>query len=126
MPEERLQKILSQAGVTSRRKAEELIQAGRVSVNGEILTELGSKADIDRDHIKVDGKQVNAHHPARATLQRHLHPAAGRAAEVDDAGGGVKRDTGHQVERRAEAFVGEAEILGGVPLHGAIPWSAGA
>ncbi|MFM2125483.1 MAG: hypothetical protein RL328_1934 [Acidobacteriota bacterium] len=60
MPEERLQKILSQAGVTSRRKAEELIQAGRVSVNGEILTELGSKADIDRDHIKVDGKLLHA------------------------------------------------------------------
>jgi 23S rRNA pseudouridine2605 synthase len=55
MPEERLQKILSQAGVTSRRKAEEMIQAGRVMVNGDIITELGSKADIGRDHIKVDG-----------------------------------------------------------------------
>ena len=60
MPEERLQKILSQAGIASRRKAEELIQAGRVTVNGASVTELGSKADLDRDHIKVDGKLVRA------------------------------------------------------------------
>ncbi len=56
MPEERLQKILSQAGVASRRKAEVLIVEGRVTVNGEAITELGSKADISRDHIKVDGR----------------------------------------------------------------------
>ena len=54
--EERLQKILSQAGVTSRRKAEELIVEGRVSVNGKTVTELGSKADLEADHIKVDGR----------------------------------------------------------------------
>jgi 23S rRNA pseudouridine2605 synthase len=54
--EQRLQKILSAAGVTSRRKAEELITAGRVQVNGKKVTELGSKADPDRDHIRVDGK----------------------------------------------------------------------
>jgi arylsulfatase A-like enzyme len=54
--EERLQKILSRAGVTSRRKAETLIVEGRVTVNGTAITELGSKADLDRDHIKVDGK----------------------------------------------------------------------
>jgi 23S rRNA pseudouridine2605 synthase len=60
MPEERLQKILSQAGVTSRRKAEELIVEGRVSVNGKTVTELGSKADIDSDHIKVDGRLLRA------------------------------------------------------------------
>jgi 23S rRNA pseudouridine2605 synthase len=58
MPEERLQKILSQAGVTSRRKAEALITEGRVSVNGETITELGSKADFDTDHIKVDGRAL--------------------------------------------------------------------
>jgi 23S rRNA pseudouridine2605 synthase len=56
MSEERLQKILSQAGVASRRKAEELITEGRVSVNGETVTELGSKADFEQDHIKVDGR----------------------------------------------------------------------
>ncbi len=56
--QERLQKILSGAGITSRRKAEQLIVEGRVSVNGEIVVELGSKADLDTDHIKVDGKLI--------------------------------------------------------------------
>ncbi len=56
--EERLQKILSRAGITSRRKAEEYILAGRVAVNGRVIRELGTKADIERDHIKVDGKLV--------------------------------------------------------------------
>jgi 23S rRNA pseudouridine2605 synthase len=56
MPEERLQKILSRAGIASRRKAEQFITEGRVTVNGTAVTELGSKADLDRDHIKVDGK----------------------------------------------------------------------
>ncbi len=52
----RLQKILADAGVTSRRKAEMLIQEGRVQVNGAIVTELGTRADSSRDHIRVDGK----------------------------------------------------------------------
>ena len=54
--QERLQKIISAAGVASRRKAEELMRQGRVSVNGKIVTELGSKADPERDHIRVSGK----------------------------------------------------------------------
>ncbi|MFZ0662655.1 MAG: pseudouridine synthase [Acidobacteriaceae bacterium] len=54
--EERLQKILAAAGVCSRRKAEELILAGRVRINGKVVTELGTKADAARDHIRVDGK----------------------------------------------------------------------
>jgi 23S rRNA pseudouridine2605 synthase len=53
---ERLQKILSQAGIASRRHAEEMITEGRVQVNGKVITELGSKADASRDHIRVDGK----------------------------------------------------------------------
>jgi 23S rRNA pseudouridine2605 synthase len=53
---ERLQKILSRAGIASRRHAEEMIVAGRVVVNGKVVTELGSKADLGRDHIRVDGK----------------------------------------------------------------------
>ncbi len=56
MSEERLQKILSTAGIASRRKAEQMIVDGRVSVNGTMITELGSKADLEHDHIKVDGK----------------------------------------------------------------------
>ena len=55
---ERLQKILSGAGVASRRKSEELIAAGRVSVNGRTVTEPGTKADPGRDGIKVDGKDL--------------------------------------------------------------------
>jgi 23S rRNA pseudouridine2605 synthase len=53
---ERLQKILAQAGVASRRHAENLITEGRVQVNGKVITELGTKADAARDHIRVDGK----------------------------------------------------------------------
>src|SRR5215467_5358541 len=53
---ERLQKIIAAAGIASRRKAEELISQGRVTVNGQIVSELGSKADPQRDYIKVDGK----------------------------------------------------------------------
>ncbi|MGI5874965.1 MAG: pseudouridine synthase [Bacillota bacterium] len=56
--EERLQKLLAAAGVASRRKAESLIAAGRVSVNGRIVTEPGTKADFGKDHIEVDGEAV--------------------------------------------------------------------
>ncbi len=56
MPLERLQKIMAAAGIASRRKAEQLITEGRVTVNGEIISQLGSKADPESDHIKVDGK----------------------------------------------------------------------
>ncbi len=54
--EERLQKILASAGIASRRKAEVIIAEGRVTVNGKVVTELGTKADFEKDHIKVDGR----------------------------------------------------------------------
>ena len=57
---ERLQKIIAHAGVTSRRHAEQLILSGQVTVNGRTVTELGTKADPDRDHIKVAGKLLRA------------------------------------------------------------------
>jgi 23S rRNA pseudouridine2605 synthase len=63
MPTERLQKIIAAAGIASRRKAEELITRGRVQVNGKTVTELGSKADPQHDHIRVDGKLL--HGPER-------------------------------------------------------------
>lgn len=56
MPVERLQKIIAAAGIASRRKAEELITSGQVSVNGETVSELGAKADADRDQIRVAGR----------------------------------------------------------------------
>lgn len=57
---ERLQKILARGGIASRRAAEQLILAGRVRVNGKIVTELGAKADERRDRVEVDGKRVVA------------------------------------------------------------------
>lgn len=57
--QERLQKLIAQAGIASRRAAEELIKAGDVAVNGKVVTELGTKADPERDHIKVRGKLIN-------------------------------------------------------------------
>src|SRR5579871_2647653 len=66
MPPQRLQKIIAAAGISSRRKAEELITQGRVSVNGQTVTELGSKADLERDHIKVDGKLLQG-------AERHVY-----------------------------------------------------
>jgi len=58
--EQRLQRLISVAGIASRRHAEELIAAGQVTVNGKVVTELGSKADPERDHIKVRGRLINS------------------------------------------------------------------
>lgn len=67
MPE-RLQKIIAHAGFASRREAEEMIRTGRVTVNGRVVTELGTKADAARDHIKVDGKLITHAEPHRYIL----------------------------------------------------------
>ena len=56
----RLQRYLAAAGVAARRKAEELITAGRVTVNGEVVTVLGTKVDPDNDSVTVDGEAVVA------------------------------------------------------------------
>ena len=60
---ERLQKVLARAGVASRRASEELILAGRVRVNGRIVTELGTKVDPHKDRVEVDGKRLVAEKP---------------------------------------------------------------
>jgi len=57
---ERLQKVISHAGIASRREAERLITAGRVVVNGSIVTQLGTKVDPTRDKVKVDGRLVKS------------------------------------------------------------------
>ena len=58
MSEERLQKILAHAGIASRRKAEQIILDGRVRVNGQIVRQMGAKADVRADKIEVDGKRI--------------------------------------------------------------------
>lgn len=57
---ERIQKIISNAGIASRRKAEELILQGKVSVNGKVVTELGVKADLSTDDIRIKGKKIQS------------------------------------------------------------------
>lgn len=84
MPAERLQKIIAAAGIASRRKAEELITSGLVSVNGQIVTELGSKADPERDHIKVIGKLLSG--PQRPVYLL-LHKPKGYVTTVTDPEG---------------------------------------
>ncbi|MBS0159998.1 MAG: pseudouridine synthase [Nitrospira sp.] len=61
--EVRLQKLIAGTGLASRRKAEELITSGRVTINGSVVRELGTKVDPDRDHVKVDGKHLRAAQP---------------------------------------------------------------
>jgi cytidylate kinase len=60
MPEERLQKILAQAGLGSRRACEELISAGRVTVDGRVVTELGTRVDPERVEIRLDGERIDS------------------------------------------------------------------
>ncbi len=71
--EERLQKIIARAGIASRRRAEEMMASGLVTVNGRIVTELGTKADESRDHIKVAGKLLR-HDAERVYLLLHKPP----------------------------------------------------
>lgn len=66
----RLQKFLSQAGVASRRHAEDLIRAGRVSVNGTVVRELGTRVDPERDAVAVDGSRIRPAAPAWYALHK--------------------------------------------------------
>jgi pseudouridine synthase len=81
---ERLQKIIAAAGLASRRKAEELILQGRVTVNGKVVTQLGSKADAARDHIRVDGKLLR---PPSRQVYFLLHKPVGYVSTVRDPQG---------------------------------------
>ncbi len=81
---ERIQKIISAAGITSRRAAERLILDGRVRVNGQVVTELGTKADASKDHIKVDGKLIN---PKQPLVYVMLNKPAGYVTTMADPEG---------------------------------------
>jgi 23S rRNA pseudouridine2605 synthase len=84
MPAERLQKILAAAGVASRRKAEEIIAAGRVSLNGQIVTEQGTKADPLVDAICVDGRPLKR---AESFVYYMLNKPKGYVTTVSDPEG---------------------------------------
>ena len=85
--EQRLQKLIATAGIASRRHAEELIVAGRVTVNGAVVKELGSKADPQRDHIKVNGKLINPQLQAREKVYVLLNKPRGYLSSVSDPDG---------------------------------------
>ncbi len=96
--QERLQKIIARAGVASRRAGEEMILAGRVRVNGTIVTELGAKADLFEDKIEVDGVRLVAESP-RYIL---LHKPRNVVSTLDDPEGrptvaDLLRDVGGRV-----------------------------
>jgi 23S rRNA pseudouridine2605 synthase len=82
--EERLQKIISRAGVASRRHAEEMILSGLVTVNGQVVTELGAKADALRDHIKVAGKLLR---PEQEQIYLLFHKPAEVVSTLSDPEG---------------------------------------
>jgi 23S rRNA pseudouridine2605 synthase len=84
MPEQRLQKILAQSGVASRRGAEKLISAGKVTVDGKLVTEMGAKADPARQRIEVDGKPL----PRTEALEYWLvHKPVGVVCTLEDPQG---------------------------------------
>jgi len=84
---ERLQKLIAQAGLASRRGAEEMIRAGEVAVNGEIVTELGRKADPEKDHIKVRGKLINSKIRAQENVYLLLNKPKGVLSSSADPEG---------------------------------------
>ena len=85
--EQRLQKLISAAGIASRRHAEELIAAGRVTVNGEVIKELGTKADPEKDYIKVNGKLINPQLKSREKIYVLLNKPKGYLSSVSDPEG---------------------------------------
>ena len=82
--EVRLQKLIAGTGLSSRRKAEALIAAGRVMVNGKTVTEFGTKVDPSRDHVKVDGKHLSA---AQPFVYLMLNKPKNVVSTLDDPGG---------------------------------------
>lgn len=84
---ERLQKLIAHAGIASRRHAEEMIKAGEVTVNGKVIKELGTKADPQKDHIKVRGKLINPALEKRSNVHVLLNKPRGYLSSVADPDG---------------------------------------
>jgi 23S rRNA pseudouridine2605 synthase len=82
--EQRLQKLIAQAGIASRRHAEQMITAGEVTVNGKVITELGTKADPQKDHIKVRGKLINPVLQKKQNVYVLLNKPRGYLSSVSD------------------------------------------
>jgi len=85
--EQRLQKLIAAAGIASRRHAEELISSGKVTVNGAVVNEMGSKADPDKDHIKVNGKLINPQLKSKEKTYILLNKPRGYLSSVSDQEG---------------------------------------
>lgn len=91
MSAERLQKLMAAAGIASRRAAEEMILEGRVTVNGQKVKELGAKADLAKDHVKVDGKLLRISEKRRYIL---VNKPRGIVVTADDP---QERDTVYSI-----------------------------
>ena len=85
--EQRLQKLIANAGIASRRHAEELITSGKVTINGAVVTELGTKADPAKDHIKVNGKLINPLLSGQQKVYVLLNKPRGYLSSVSDPEG---------------------------------------
>lgn len=96
---ERLQKLLSQAGIASRRAGEDLIAQGRVSINGHVVREPGARADLSRDHVLFDGKPLTLPSSPPTVVMLHkpkgcmttLHDPEGRATVMELIHSDIKR-----------------------------------
>ena len=104
-PGVRLQKYLSRAGVASRREAERLMLAGRVTVNGEVVDELGTRVDPERDVVLLDGVRVTR----AETMWRALHKPAGALCTRSDPHGGTTVYDVLPEEARGLAYVGRLD-----------------
>lgn len=106
MSEERLQKILARAGIVARRKAEELIREGRVTVNGQVAS-LGDKADPERDAVAVDGKRIRLPKAHRYLLMNK--PKGFMSTTADPQGRPTVLDLLPPEKRKALVLVGRLD-----------------
>ena len=105
---ERLQKVLARAGVASRRASEELILAGRVQVNGRVVTELGTKVDAHKDRVEVDGRRLVAEKPVYYLVHKPremvttLDDPEGRPPTLDRE---LEESSGFAIDNRHARFI---------------------